>query len=239
MPTPQNIWPSTAAAMPPTPSHTTHPLPVQNIRRSIAAAMPPPRTPNMFGMPTPKSSRHRWFKAGSKEAMAYPTLNALNFNLMNREDTLAGKNSRINMDGLLRDIYKFKANNDESTDVGSTTGQYKFHVVKMPIAVNDKDYYKKAKHYKWIEEVLNVSLQKTVNEEDVEDSEESHIGDAIRCFLEYIKTNHGDETRSALREVGLAPKQMNEYEIAATIHHTKIGITQWRRLQKSKALQMD
>ena len=52
MPTPLNIGPSTAAAMPPTPSHTTHPLPVQNIRRSIAAAMPPPRTPNMFSMPT-------------------------------------------------------------------------------------------------------------------------------------------------------------------------------------------
>lgn len=72
------------------------------------------------------------------------------------------------------------------------------------------------------------SLQETVKEGDVNDSEESHIGDAIRCFLEYIKRNHGDETRAALREIGLTPKPMNEYEIAATIHHTKIGITQWR-----------
>jgi len=39
-------------------------------------------------------------------------------------------------------------------------------------------------------------------------------------------------TRDQMRELGLTPKQMSEYEMAATMKAANVGITSWQQIVK-------
>ena len=58
------------------------------------------------------------------------------------------------------------------------------------------------------------------------------IDDAIRCILTYLLTQHGDAARTTLYDCGVIPRKLDEYDIAATMKATNMGIGQWRELVK-------
>ena len=47
-------------------------------------------------------------------------------------------------------------------------------------------------------------------------------------MLDYLVKYHGDETREKLIQLGLSPKQMTAFQIAATMKATKSGPNVWR-----------
>ena len=149
----------------------------------------------------------------------YRLLNSLNTNLMDRSDTITGYKSQINMNGVLRDILAFKEANNEDMTIDTWSGT-SYAIVKVPAGIAADDYYNKAKRWGWIESTLTASLDSGM------------IGDAICCMLDYLLTRHGKETKEQLYDLGLIPKLLDEYEIAATMKQGNMGIGQWRELVK-------
>ena len=107
--------------------------------------------------------------------------------------------SRQNMDGLVRDIFSFKAENGESTTFDAYSGKHRYHVVKIPVAEDSSDFYRKAKRTQWIEQVLMESLA------------DGDMGDTIRCMIDYIANRHGDVAREKLRELGLTGLRVSRF----------------------------
>ena len=62
---------------------------------------------------------------------------------------------------------------------------------------------------------------------------DGNIGEAVRCMLVYLTSFHGTVTRKILTELGLSPKQMDEYEISALMNSSKIGARKWRQIVSS------
>jgi hypothetical protein len=60
-------------------------------------------------------------------------------------------------------------------------------------------------------------------------------GDIIsgaKCIIDYMLCCHNAMTEQKLHELGVVPNIMNEFEIAATLHDARIGISQWRDIVK-------
>ena len=91
---------------------------------------------------------------------------------------------------------------------------------KIITAEDDEQFLRRAKNTRWIESSLQASLPNV------------SLDEGIGCLLDYLLTKHGDVTREKLRDLGVLPKKMNAYEMAATMKESKIGISQWRSLVK-------
>ena len=85
---------------------------------------------------------------------------------------------------------------------------------------DEKEFKKKIKYHNWIEEVLQSCLKS------------GDMGDALKYMLQYMKTRHSNMTRDQMRELGLTPKQMSEYEMAATMKASTFGINLWWQIMK-------
>ena len=67
---------------------------------------------------------------------------------------MEGENSHQNMEGLLRDIFNFHTEYEEQVHFKSYNGEYEYHVVRVPVAKDAKDFQDKAKSTKWIKSIL-------------------------------------------------------------------------------------
>lgn len=139
---------------------------------------------------------------------------------MDRSDGIDGDKSRAGMQGLLKDVVTYHQVNDEPLEYTSWNGKVKYQLLQVPVSNDGDEFQRKACRLNWIEEIFQKSLD--------EGSEE----DAMKAMLDYLVTRHPDLTKERLRELGLTPKRINEYEIAATISASNIGITQWREIVK-------
>jgi len=165
--------------------------------------------------PTPKT---KCYPDTHPNAKKYPIMNACGINLMDRTDGIEGVSSKQNFQGLLREMKKFALDNNEELEYESYTGKLKYKVVHIPMAMDEDDYAKKAKEYNWIQETLDWSLR------------EGTAADSIACMLQYFKYHYPTEFKEKLIDLGVSPKQMNEYEMAATMAEAKIGIASWRKI---------
>jgi len=168
-----------------------------------------------FLVPTPKCI----YPPDHKNAK-FKLLNTLNVNVMDRSAGAAGLHSRAQMETLIREIVQFNKQNNEPTQYESYGGGNKYRLVRIPVSKNEKEFKKKAKYHNWIEEVLQSCL------------ESGDMGDALKYMLQYMKTRHSNMTRDQMRELGLTPKQMSEYEMSATMKAADVGITSWRQIVK-------
>ena len=121
------------------------------------------------------------------------------------------------MDGLTLQVFDFNATNKADTKYESWTTQLNCHVLKMPIANDEDDFSRKTKEEKWIEEMP----KKAVKDGEVEEG--------IEYMLEYLIKHHGVTTKGILLKLGLSPKQMTAFDIAATMKATNTGIKVWRK----------
>ena len=165
--------------------------------------------------PTPKT---KCYPDTHPNAKKYPIMNACGVNLMDRTEGIKGDSSKQNFQGLLREMKKFALDNNEELEYESYTGKLKYKVVHIPMAMDEDDYVKKAKEYNWIQETLDWSLR------------EGTAADSIACMLQYFKYHYPTEFKEKLIDLGVSPKQMNEYEMAATMAEAKIGIASWRKI---------
>lgn len=93
--------------------------------------------------------------------------------------------------------------------------------MEVPTAKSEHDFYQKAKEQKWIEKIMEKCVSTAT------------IKDGTQYLIEYlVLRRHVDTTHNALQELGVMPSIMNEYQIAATLAQTKIGIRQWREVVK-------
>ena len=151
----------------------------------------------------------------------YPLLNSLNIDVMNRDPGLKGQLARNQMQALLREIVAFnEANKDPNEFTSSGGGQHLSRLVKIPVAENSRDFRSKAKKYNWIEETLRSSITSNSME------------DALNLVLDYLTAKHNQMLKDQLTSLSLCPKQMTEYQMAATMKAANIGITQWREIVK-------
>ena len=145
----------------------------------------------------------------------YRMLNSLNVDVMNREEGPRGLQARQNMEALLHDIVAYCENNNEQLNYNSWNG-HQYHLLKVIEAKSDRDFIPKARRSGWIEDAISKCIKDASDE------------DGVRSLLDYLLRYHGDATRAELRQLGLIPKKMDEYEVAATMEIAKIGPTQWR-----------
>ena len=82
----------------------------------------------------------------------------------------------INMQGLLRDVFNFNTANNEKNEFQSYTGEFTYHIAKIPLAEDEDDFYIKAKSTKWLEGILENSLK------------DGDIGTVIKCMINYLVT---------------------------------------------------
>ena len=148
----------------------------------------------------------------------YPLLFKLNYNCLDCSDTFEGRNAHNTMDNMLREIIKFKEKHNEQITYESSNSRYKYKLVKIPCSSDSSTFYSNATKLAWIDEILSASV------------EDDEVEDAIHCFIDYLSTKYGDTVRDHFRNLGLIPKQMDEFEVAATIDKCNLGIAQWRNL---------
>ena len=113
----------------------------------------------------------------------------------------------------------YKIDNNEPLEVQSWKG-VRYSLLPIPPDIDPKDSDKKAERTKWIEDMLEKSI--------ASDS----IDDVIHCILTYLLTRHSDAARTELHDCGVLPRKLDEYDIAATMEATNMGVCQWRELVK-------
>ena len=159
----------------------------------------------------------QWYPQGHPN-FKYRLLNILPTNVMIRDGGPAEHFARQNMDGLFRQALDFNANNNAETRYESWTTKLNYHILKIPTAEDINEFIKKAKEERWIEEMLT----KVVKDGEVEEG--------IEYMLEYLIKHHKESTQCILVKLGLSPKQMTAFDIAATMKATNTGIGVWRKL---------
>ena len=219
--------PAKMYAMPPpaaalTPSPAKMPVPVDvTYNTPFKLPEPPPKQKVpahleiIVNCPTPKT---KCYPDNHPYATKYPTMNSCGIDLMDRTDSSDGLRSQQNFQGLLREMKDFSLENKEELQYESWTGRVKHKVVHIPLSNDTGDYLKKARDYKWIQETLDWSLRNGT------------AADSIACMLQYFKLHYPTEFKEKLIDLGVSPKQMNEYEMAATMSEAKIGIGSWRKI---------
>jgi hypothetical protein len=88
----------------------------------------------------------------------------------------------------------------------------------VPVAKEDA-FYDKAKG--WLDDLLSSCT--TANDTSV----------GVKCIMEYLLKRHRRHSETVLRQNGLMPKVMNEFEVAATMKHAGIGYQVWRSIVQS------
>jgi len=165
------------AAYPPSDKAPWYHAPTNHARTTAKAAQPPPCTSQMslrpLSFPTPKSVK---LYPSTHRNARYKVLNSLNLDFMNREPGPKGAQSQQNMQGLLRDVFNFNTANNEKNEFQSYTGEFTYHIAKVPLAEDEDDFYIKAKSTKWLEGILENSLK------------DGDIGTAIKCMINYLVT---------------------------------------------------
>ena len=167
-------------------------------------------------IPTPKATKKLIYPPEHKFAK-FKTLNSLNMDVMNDTEGIEGMAATCNRQGLMREMFNYCEEYDIPNQFDTANGQ-KYHVVKIPISDDSDELLRKARRNKWIEEMLEASMK------------DGNLGDAMRCMFKYCLDRHGPVARENLRDLGVMPNQMNEFEIAVTINETKCGIGGWRMM---------
>ena len=170
----------------------------------------------MYSVPTPKTTIYPSHHKNAK----YELLNSLNINVMDRSEGLKGDVSRQQMEGILRELVAFNEDNNEPIKYETSGGGNVYRLVKIPVSNNEREFRSKAKKFKWIEEALESSLA------------DGSLGDSMMCMIDYLASHHSDVTQEQLRALSLTPKQMSEFEMAATMKAANIGIGSWREIVK-------
>ena len=153
-------------------------------------------------------------------ATKYPLLNRYQRNLMDRSTSADGTLSRSTMDNLLREIVKFKQDHNEPLTYESTNSRKTTRLMEVPQA-NESDFYKKAKYSKWLDEMY---LGCTTS---------NSASSGIKCILDFTLKRYRTEFESVLRENGLLPKIMNEYQVMALMKLCGFGIAKFRLLKQA------
>lgn len=130
----------------------------------------------------------------------------------------------------MRDMFNFAEANNECIEFESWNEHYTNRVIRVPV-VDEDNFVKRAKNTKWMKNVLTSALKKEEPEASNTIFKEEKVGNSIRCLIDYCHTVHPKETEEALTDLGLAPKPMNEYEMAATMKECGIGIATFRQVK--------
>ena len=151
----------------------------------------------------------------------FQTLNKLlPFDIMDRSEGSIGLLAKARMDNILRDIVRFKQSINEEVSFESINSYRTYTLQVIPMAADNRDFHRRAKDDNWVENLLSSIISQG----------EIHYG--FECILDHMLRHYEDETRATLQSLGISPKIMNEYEIAATLTEARINITQWREIVK-------
>ena len=150
----------------------------------------------------------------------YKLLNSLNIDVMNRSKGIKGEACQYNREGMLRELVRYSEDNDVELGYNTLSGGYRYKLVKVPANQTKDGYYKTAKRQQWIESMLESSLAN------------GDLGEALSCMIEYLIARHGQVAKEKLTELGVIPKMIDEYGIAATMNQANIGVGQWREIVK-------
>ena len=121
------------------------------------------------------------------------------------------------MSGILTDILKFHAVNNQPVGITSwSTSGVIAEYIAVPESLSEDDFNRNAKRTGWFEEVL--------------DKCGSDDHSAIQNIMQYLLQRHEELTRAALTGVGVIPKILTAYEVAAIMVQANLGTTHWRNL---------
>ena len=121
------------------------------------------------------------------------------------------------MSGILTDILKFHVINNKPVGITSwSTSGVIAEYIAVPESLSEDDFNRNAKRTGWFEEVL--------------DKCGSDDHSAIHNIMQYLLQRHEKFTTAALTGVGVIPKILTAYEVAAIMVQANLGTTQWRNL---------
>ncbi|KAL7533094.1 hypothetical protein ACHAWF_006364 [Thalassiosira exigua] len=173
-----------------------------------------------YKVPTPKAKQY----SDSHEFSKFELLNSLNWDVMSRptnDDDMPGKLSEDRFQNLLSEMFAFEEKHASGNKcITYSRGKFKYSALRVPFSKDQLEFHSRAKRDKWIEDMFESAL------------EGEDINESIGSFCDYLWKYHNDAFRDKLVELGLCPKQMNEYEIAATMKAAGIGPACWLEIVK-------